>query len=155
MPSDILPYAADASQSLPEQELKVLRHQYDIEREKGYLGVQTRFNLAWGLVKSEKEEDATEGVKLLMDIYREEPSRRRECLYYLALGHYKLRNYDEARRFNNLLLTKEPNNMQSQSLSQLIESEVTKEGVKGMVVIGGLAALGAALAVQLFRSSRR
>lgn len=34
------------------------------------------------------------------DIYRAEPGRRRECLYYLALGHYKMGNYDEARRFN-------------------------------------------------------
>ena len=34
------------------------------------------------------------------DIYRQEPGRRRECLYYLALGHYKMGNYEEARRFN-------------------------------------------------------
>lgn len=34
------------------------------------------------------------------DIYRSEPTRRRECLYYLALGYYKMGNYDEARRFN-------------------------------------------------------
>lgn len=37
---------------------------------------------------------------MLMSIYREEASRRRECLYYLALGHYKIGNYDEARRYN-------------------------------------------------------
>lgn len=35
-----------------------------------------------------------------VDIYRAEPGRRRECLYYLALGHYKMGNYEEARRFN-------------------------------------------------------
>jgi fission 1 protein len=35
------------------------------------------------------------------DIYREEPSRRRECLYYLGLGNYKLGNFDEARRYNS------------------------------------------------------
>lgn len=34
------------------------------------------------------------------DIYRSEPTRRRECLYYLALGHYKMGNYDEAKSFN-------------------------------------------------------
>ena len=38
-----------------------------------------------------------------VEIYREEPLRRRECLYYLALGHYKMGNFDEARRFNGAL----------------------------------------------------
>ncbi len=38
------------------------------------------------------------------DIYRAEPGRRRECLYYLALGHYKMGNYEEARRFNGTSL---------------------------------------------------
>lgn len=39
------------------------------------------------------------------EIYRAEPTRRRECLYYLALGHYKMGNYDDARRFNGMLFT--------------------------------------------------
>lgn len=28
-----------------------------------------------------------------LEIYRENPGRRRECLYYLALGEFKLCNY--------------------------------------------------------------
>jgi hypothetical protein len=38
--------------------------------------------------------------KFHIEIYRAEPTRRRECLYYLALGHYKMGNFDEAKRFN-------------------------------------------------------
>lgn len=34
------------------------------------------------------------------DIYRTEPPRRRECLYYIALGHFKLQNYEEAKKYN-------------------------------------------------------
>lgn len=34
------------------------------------------------------------------EIYRAEPQRRRECLYYIALGHYKMGNVEEARKFN-------------------------------------------------------
>lgn len=37
---------------------------------------------------------------LFTDIYRSEPTRRRECLYFLAVGHYKLGNYAEAKRYN-------------------------------------------------------
>jgi hypothetical protein len=102
---------------------QVLKRQYEKELESPYVSVQTKFNLAWGLVKSPRHEDQVEGVKLLqgtyphlvaplvpgttltivqnpVEIYRAEPTRRRECLYYLALGHYKMGNYDDAKKFN-------------------------------------------------------
>lgn len=60
------------------------------------------------------------------EIYRSDPPRRRECLYYLSLGHYKMGNYDEARRFNALLIEREPNNLQAQSLNHLIEKGVAR-----------------------------
>ena len=44
-----LPYAADASESLSEAELQVLREQFAKEKEAGYPSVQTRFNLAWSV----------------------------------------------------------------------------------------------------------
>jgi mitochondrial fission 1 protein len=67
-------------------------------------------------------------------------------LYYLALGHYKMGNYDEAKSFNCespslyfplfdtdepqtitvRLLEKEPTNMQAQSLDTLIEKAVKR-----------------------------
>ena len=84
--------------------------------------MQTKFNYAWGLVKSPLREHQVEGVRLLQgacavplppppssgsprspratEIYRAEPARRRECLYYLALGYYKMGNYEDAQRFN-------------------------------------------------------
>ena len=45
--------------------------------------------------------------RLPQEIFRAEPTRRRECLFYLALGHYKMANYEEAKRFNgwSFLLT--------------------------------------------------
>lgn len=133
MPTD-LPYAADAEDSLSYDELQVrlpffpsfpdsphtqqvLRLQYQKEVSQAHVTVQTKFNYAWGLIKSPKREDQVEGVGLLQgkalsfgylaapqltqppDIYRNEPVRRRECLYYLALGYYKMENYEEAKSF--------------------------------------------------------
>ena len=49
MTSNDLPYAADASESLGEAELQVLREQFGKEKEAGYPSVQTRFNLAWSV----------------------------------------------------------------------------------------------------------
>jgi fission 1 protein len=106
-------------------------------------GVQTKFNYAWvrylhstlppsytlrlliivlqGLVKSNDRADQQLGVRLLSDIFRVAQERRRECLYYLALGSYKLGNYAEARRYNDKLLEMEPTNLQAGNLRTLIE----------------------------------
>ncbi|KAH6916172.1 mitochondrial fission 1 protein [Coprinopsis sp. MPI-PUGE-AT-0042] len=146
-----VPYAADAEDSLTYDELEVLRLQYYKELGQAHVTTQTKFNYAWGLVKSQLREHQVEGVRLLQEIYRAEPTRRRECLYYLALGQYKMGNYEEAKKFNALLMEKEPTNLQAQSLSQLIEKRIStgaqysSDGYIGMAIAGGAAALGAIL----------
>ncbi|KAI0091710.1 mitochondrial fission 1 protein [Irpex rosettiformis] len=154
MPTE-LPYAADAEVSLSYDELEVLRTQYQKEQTQAHVTIQTKFNYAWGLVKSPLREHQVEGVRLLQEIYRAEPARRRECLYYLALGHYKMDNYEEASRFNSLLLEKEPTNMQAQSLAALIERKVTRDGYIGMAMVGGIAAVSALVAAALIRRANR
>ncbi|KAH9839862.1 mitochondrial fission 1 protein [Rhodofomes roseus] len=154
MPTE-LPYAADAEVSLSYDELEVLRLQYQRELSQSHVTTQTKFNYAWGLVKSPIREHQVEGVRLLQEIYRAEPTRRRECLYYLALGYYKFGNYEEARRFNSLLMDKEPSNMQAQSLASLIDQRVTREGYIGMALAGGVAAIGTILLASLIRRAAR
>ncbi|KAH7929105.1 mitochondrial fission 1 protein [Leucogyrophana mollusca] len=154
MPTD-LPYAADAEVSLSYDELEVLRLQYQKELAQSHVTVQTTFNYGWGLVKSPIRTHQVEGVRLLQEIFRTEPTRRRECLYYLALGHYKMGNFEEARRFNDLLLQKEPTNLQAQSLASLIEKAVAREGYVGMALAGGVAALGTLLVAGLIRRATR
>ncbi|BFZ54152.1 Mitochondrial fission 1 protein [Savitreella phatthalungensis] len=147
-----LPYAADADAPLKESELAVLRAQYETEGK--LVGVQTKFNFAWGLVKSSKRVDQLEGTKLLTEIYREYPDRRRECLYYLALGHFKVGNYTDARKFNNVLLDREPHNMQAQSLRQLIDDRVAKDGYVGMAIVGSAIAIGGIIIGSIARSRK-
>ncbi|KFY37471.1 hypothetical protein V494_04724 [Pseudogymnoascus sp. VKM F-4513 (FW-928)] len=136
-----LPYAADAESPLKPSELQVLRAQYEKEGE--YVGVQTKFNYAWGLIKSNQRSEQQTGVRLLSDIFRDSAERRRECLYYIALGNYKLGNYAEARRHNDLLLDKEPTNMQAGSLRALIDDKVAKEGLMGVAILSGVAVAAA------------
>lgn len=90
------------------------------------MGVQTKFNYAWGLIKSTRREEQQLGVRLLTEIFREHGERRRECLYYLALGHYRLGNYAEARRYNEVLLGNEPTNSQALSLRGLVDDKVAR-----------------------------
>ncbi|CAI4210862.1 unnamed protein product [Parascedosporium putredinis] len=153
MGSDELPYALDAETPLKESELQVLRDQFEKEGE--MVSVQTKFNYAWGLVKSSSRADQQLGVRLLSDIFRVAPERRRECLYYLALGNYKLGNYNEARRYNDILLDKEPANLQASNLQTLIDDRVTREGLVGVAIMGGVAVAAGAVGAFLLRNARK
>jgi Fis1 C-terminal tetratricopeptide repeat len=61
-----------------------------------------------------------------IEIYQQAPERRRECLYYLALGHYKMSNYIEAKKFNQQLLMHEPKNSQAIELNKSIDEKVSR-----------------------------
>ncbi|CDM34491.1 hypothetical protein DTO013E5_4995 [Penicillium roqueforti] len=148
-----LPYAADAESPLKPAELQVLRAQY--EKEGDYVGIQTKFNYAWGLIKSNIRSEQQEGVRLLSEIFRGAPERRRECLYYLALGNFKLGNYGEARRYNDLLLEKEPANLQAASLGSLIDDKVAKEGLVGVAIVSGLALVAGIVGSLVIKGARR
>ena len=92
---------------------------------------------------------------MLSEIFRNAPERRRECLYYLALGNYKLGNYAEARKYNDLLLDHEPANLQAGSLRGLIDDKVAKEGLVGVAIVGGLAVAAAGVGAMIFKGARR
>lgn len=108
-----------------------------------------------GLIKSNNRPDQQEGVRLLSEIFRGSRERRRECLYYLALGNYKLGNYAEARRYNELLLELEPANLQAGSLKGLIDEKVSKEGLVGAAIVGGIAVAAGLVGTFLLKSGRR
>jgi fission 1 protein len=48
-----------------------------------------------------------------------------------------LGNYAEARRYNDLLMEKEPTNLQAENLKGLIDDKVAKEGLFGMAILSG------------------
>jgi fission 1 protein len=94
-------------------------------------------------------------VRLLSEIFRNSRERRRECLYYLALGNYKLGNYAEARRYNELLLELEPANLQAGSLKSLIDEKVAKEGLVGAAIVGGIVVAAGVVGSLLLRGGPR
>ena len=112
-------------------------------------------NTSQGLIKSNLRTDQQTGVRLLSDIFRISPERRRECLYYLALGHFKLGNFEEARRYNDLLLDKEPTNSQAHSLRGLIDDKVAKEGMIGVAILSGVAVVAGVVGGMIFRGVAR
>jgi len=136
------PTIADIQTPLPEGELEILERHY--QKEQPHVSVQTRFNLAWGYIKSNAAADQKKGLDLLVGIYNDSASRRRECLFYLALGSYKLGDYTAARKYADILLQHEPQNRQIVALRQEIEEKLNREGLVGMAIVGGaVAAVGA------------
>lgn len=115
----------------------------------------TKLTAPQGLIKSSSRNEQQEGVRLLTEITRTAPERRRECLYYLALGHFKLGNYAEARRYNEILLDHEPTNMQAGSLRNLIDDKVAKEGMVGVAIVGGLAIAAGVVGSMIFKGAKR
>lgn len=113
------------------------------------------FEMLQGLVKSNVRADQHLGVMLLSEIFRTSPERRRECLYYLALGNYKLGNYAQARKYNDALLENEPANLQAANLRTLIDDKVTKEGLMGVAIISGVAVAAGVIGGVLLRNLGR
>ncbi|OJD22964.1 mitochondria fission 1 protein, partial [Blastomyces percursus] len=108
-----------------------------------------------GLIKSNVRQEQQEGVRLLSEIFKSAHERRRECLYYLALGNYKLGNYGEARRYNDLLLDHEPGNLQAASLRTLIDDKVAKEGLVGVAILGGVALAAGVVGGLIMKGAKR
>ncbi|KAI9314285.1 mitochondria fission 1 protein [Dichotomocladium elegans] len=144
-----MPMAEEADTPLTPAELNVLRKQYLKEGE--YVTVQTKFNYAWSLIRSANHKEVEEGVFLLSEIYMSSPERRRECLYYLAIGHYKIGNLSDAKRFNNELLKHEPKNEQALDLGRRIDEKVSREGTIGLAIVGGVVTLGAAIITAIMK----
>lgn len=71
------------------------------------------------------------------------------------MGNYKLGNYGEARRYNDLLLDREPANLQASDLRQLIDAKVAKEGLMGVAILSGVGIAAGVVGAFLFKNARR
>jgi len=116
----------------------------------GQASANTTFSYAWALVRSQYKQDRAKGIVLLLELLKTCPDRRRECLYSLAVGYYRQDNLLNARKYNDNLLAIEPNNQQGQALDCMVKKKMTQDGLIGMAVFGGAAALVAGI-VYAFR----
>lgn len=148
-----LPTLQDANESLLPQQLEVLRQQV-INEGGDDATIQSRFNYAWGLVKSNYLNNERLGIKILTDIYKESPNRRRECLYYLTIGCYKISEFTMAKRYIDTLYEHEPHNKQVQILKQMVEDKIQRETVKGIAIGAGIIA-GVATVVSIVSRLRK
>lgn len=120
----------------------------------GEAEAQARFNYAYALLKSKHEKDIERGICILENLYQAgDTSTRRDTLYYVAIGHTRLKKYQLALDCVNTFLKYEPENRQALQLRTEIKHRLTNDGIKGFaiaggaaLILGGLVSLGISLA---------
>jgi len=94
-------------------DLERFRQVYDQQTRRGSPSTIAVFNYAHGLIKSSKE-DVNTGIFLLEGLLRRdnEGIPKRDYVYYLAIAHTRLKEYDRALEYINVLLSAEEDNRQ-------------------------------------------
>ncbi|XP_071838438.1 mitochondrial fission 1 protein-like isoform X1 [Apostichopus japonicus] len=133
------------------EEIKRFEQTYNSELARGKVSSRTQFEYGWCLVRSAYTNDIKKGTILMEELLQGGSQQiQRDCLFYLGVGHYRLKNFTKALQFVKGLLQIEPNNHQAKDLEILIKKKMNKEGMIGMALVGGAAAVtlgGAALVI--------
>ena len=137
----LLPTIQNAFQSLSYEEFKEIENNYfSSSSSSNSVNFQLKFNYSFALIKSTQKTDQKKGVNLLREIYLDVPQKRKECLYYLGLGEFKLGNLKEAKNYISTLLEKEPLNLQVKELFDEIELKLNNEGLIGIAIVTSVVA---------------
>ncbi|XP_038050605.1 mitochondrial fission 1 protein-like [Patiria miniata] len=120
------------------EDLKKFEQIYNCELARGKVSGRSKFNYAWCLIRSRYTNDLRKGVYLLEELLREgNPQVQRDCLFYLGVGYYRLKDYTKALKYVQGIQQIEPNNTQAKDLEQLIGKKMKRDGLMGMAIVGG------------------
>ena len=76
-------------ESVSEEDLRKFERRYHDALAKGTVTNTIQFEYAWCLIRSKYPTDIKRGIFLLEDLLKSgSESARRDCLYYLAIGHF-------------------------------------------------------------------
>ncbi|XP_038634435.1 mitochondrial fission 1 protein [Scyliorhinus canicula] len=129
---------AIVNENISAEDLLKFERKYNAELEQGSLSKASQFEYAWCLICSKYNADIVKGVVILEEIYpaalKEE---QRDYIFYLAVGNYRLKEYEKALKFIRTMLKNEPTNQQGLELEKLINKMMQRDGLLGMAIVGG------------------
>ncbi|MBW03946.1 Mitochondrial fission 1 protein, partial [Eschrichtius robustus] len=113
---------------------------FQSEKAAGSVSKSTQFEYAWCLVRSKYNDDIRKGLALLEELLpKGSKEEQRDYVFYLAVGNYRLKEYEKALKYVRGLLQTEPQNSQAKELERLIDKAMKKDGLVGMAIVGGMA----------------
>ncbi|XP_023680552.1 mitochondrial fission 1 protein-like [Paramormyrops kingsleyae] len=122
----------------PEDLIK-FEKKYNAELVEGGVSSVTQFEYAWCLIRSKYSDDIKKGIVLLNElVHTGTKDEQRDYLFYLAVGCYKLKEYQKGLKYIRNLLKSEPGNTQALDLEKFIDKAMKKDGLIGMAIVGGL-----------------
>uniref|UniRef100_A0A915PK93 Mitochondrial fission 1 protein n=1 Tax=Setaria digitata TaxID=48799 RepID=A0A915PK93_9BILA len=139
-----------------------LERTYNEQVARGSPSAVAVYSYAHGLIKSSNT-NVRKGIKLLEDLLRQEVEdiSKRDYVYYLAIAHTRLKEYDRALAYIDILLSAESNNRQALDLKDVIKHRMKKgtllslDGIIGMAILGGGIAVIGGLAIAALAASKR
>ncbi|XP_064440105.1 mitochondrial fission 1 protein-like [Mirounga angustirostris] len=136
---------------LNEKDLLKFEKKFQSEKAAGSVSKSTQFEYAWCLVRSKYNDDIRKGIALLEELLPKGSKEEQwDYVFYLAVGNYRLKEYEKALKYVRGLLQREPQNNQAKELERLIDKAMKKDGLVGMAIVGGMA-LGVAGLAGLIR----
>jgi len=128
-----------ALQVVSATQLERFRGIYENQLTRGPPSAKAQFDYASSLIRSTIRADMQLGVLLLEDLFHKtsDETAKRDCLFDLAVAHFRLQEYDKAIKYVSAILRVEPRNRSALELRDHIEKMRRKDAVIGAAIIGG------------------
>uniref|UniRef100_UPI00358ED694 mitochondrial fission 1 protein-like n=1 Tax=Myxine glutinosa TaxID=7769 RepID=UPI00358ED694 len=125
--------------SIAPDDLMKFEKKFNGEMARGPVSQETQFEYAWCLVRSKYAMDIRRGVLLLEELLPGSPEdERRDYLFYIGIGSYRLKEYEKSLKCMKTLLKNEPTNKQALDLQRLVKKTMEKDALLGMAIVGGV-----------------
>merc|ERR1712212_184916 len=107
----------------------------------------SKFQLGHALVHSIDRSDIPSGIEILEELIKKhhDSDARRDYSYFIGIGYYRLKEYELVIKQMKKILTYEKQNHQALNLMNEAERRLKRDGLIGIGVATGAAAVGAAV----------
>nr|XP_048289859.1 mitochondrial fission 1 protein isoform X1 [Myodes glareolus] len=138
--SRVIPGKGAPGRTEERRAIQNFERKFQSEQAAGSVSKSTQFEYAWCLVRSKYNDDIRKGIMLLEELLpKGSKEEQRDYVFYLAVGNYRLKEYEKALKYVRGLLQTEPQNTQAKELERLIDKAMKKDGLVGMAIVGGMA----------------
>ncbi len=102
------------------------------------------FQFALNLIRSKNKNNIAEGLSLFQNLFAKtvDEDIKRDSLYYMAIAHTKLSNYELALKYIQTILNVQPKNDQVLDLQTEVKNRMKRDGLIGIGIASGAALVG-------------